>query len=72
MGKLRSTGRYWSWVNYSISPLSCDNCSYSLPNEWVNDVGKCGVVTGSTFSILRKGICRLHSAFGGGNVKVAN
>ena len=70
MGRLRSTGRYWSWVKYSISELNCGNCSHAIPGEWSNDTGKCGVISGSIFGILRKGVCRLHSNFGSGNVKL--
>jgi len=71
MGRLRSTGRYWSWLNYSISPLNCGNCNHALAGEWVNDIGKCSVVAGSAFGILRKGVCRKHSAFGSSNVKLS-
>lgn len=61
--------KVWLKVRYQCSTTNCSNCKHS--SNWSNDSdrGDCSVLVGLVFNVLRHGICRLHSAFNGGNVK---
>jgi hypothetical protein len=60
-------GRIWARIRYQHIQTNCSNCAHS--KDWSETgVGKCTVLSGLLFDIFKFGICKLHSAFNGGNV----
>jgi len=54
-------------VKYQYSSIKCEDCDHA---KWGSGrYGECYVLSGLVFKIIRSGICMLHSAFGGGNMK---
>lgn len=56
-------------MRYQCSTTNCSTCSHSGGWNESNDKGVCNAVAGFLVNILRYGICKLHSAFNGGNLK---
>ena len=59
--------KIWARLRYQCKSTNCGNCTHS--GEWADNLGKCGVLVGLAFDVIRDGICKLHSAFNGGNIK---
>jgi len=58
-------------LRYQLQPTHCGNCKHS--KDWDDaDFGKCSVLAGIIFTVMHKGICKLHSAFNGGNIHYGN
>jgi hypothetical protein len=63
------TVQFWQRIRYSPSTTNCGNCSHADKHQWVGDNGVCNLFAALSFKVLRHGICKLHSAFNGGNIK---
>jgi hypothetical protein len=60
--------RIWAKLHYQCSTTNCSTCKHSSGWSDDNDKGKCNALSGLIFNVLRHGICKLHSAFNGGNI----
>ncbi len=63
------TKRFWRKIKYSTNATNCGNCRHADKAQWVGDDGVCNLFAALSFKVLRQGICKLHSAFNGGNIK---
>ena len=64
------TTKMWRRVSYCPGTTNCGNCTHASKNvSWPGDNGWCTVLAMLPFKVLRYGICKYHSNFGGGNIE---
>ena len=60
----------WAKIHYTTDIITCSICAHANKDKWSNDSGECNLLAGQLpFFILRNGVCKYHSFFGGGNIK---